>query len=37
VFSPEVLQQAYEMLTVGTALEVSCLVVDEAIEERACA
>jgi Zn finger protein HypA/HybF involved in hydrogenase expression len=35
-FSPEALEQAYEMLTGGTALEGSCLVVETACSELAC-
>jgi hydrogenase nickel incorporation protein HypA/HybF len=36
VFSPEALQQAYEMLTPGTPLEGSRLVVEEVHGEREC-
>ena len=36
VFSPESLQQAYEMQTVETALEGSRLVVEEADDHRSC-
>lgn len=35
-FSPEALEQAYEMLTPGTPLEGSRLVVEDAPETRAC-
>lgn len=35
-FSPEALEQAYEMLTVDTPLEGSRLVVEELPEERTC-
>lgn len=35
-FSPEALEQAYEMLTPGTALEGSRLVVEELPQERSC-
>ncbi|GIU99444.1 MAG: hypothetical protein KatS3mg014_1060 [Actinomycetota bacterium] len=36
VFSPEALEQAYAMLTVGTRLEGSRLVVEERREDRTC-
>lgn len=36
IFSPEALEQAYEMLTAGTPLESSYLVVEELPEERGC-
>lgn len=36
VFSPEALEQAYTMLTAGTPLEGSRLVVEERREERTC-
>jgi Zn finger protein HypA/HybF involved in hydrogenase expression len=36
VFSPEAMQQAYEMLTPGTPLEGSRLVVEELASEREC-
>lgn len=36
VFSPEALEQAYAMLTPGTPLEGSRLVVDEVPSERRC-
>lgn len=35
-FSPEALQQAYEMLTPGTPLEGSSLVVEDLPQERSC-
>lgn len=35
-FSPEALEQAFEMLTAGTPLEGSRLVVEERREERSC-
>lgn len=36
VFSPEALEQAYAMLTAGTRLQGSRLVVEERREERSC-
>jgi Zn finger protein HypA/HybF involved in hydrogenase expression len=35
-FTPEALQQAYEMLTLGSPLEDSKLFVDEALDVRRC-
>jgi len=36
VFSPEALQQTYEMLTLDTPLAESCLIVEELVDRREC-